>query len=276
MTKVVDLIAYKNGEYLPIKDIGPSVLDFGFIHCDATYDVMKTSNGKILFYDLHKERYENSCEYFGFTPIERIDEIVKELLDINKIDNAFIWLCNWRGTPPSGSPRDMSGPEHQVVYVKPYYNISSEPVSLLLHTANRRTPDKTVPQTFKNFSWIELTRAQKHADKENYDSAIVLDTEGFVAEGPGFGICMVKGNTVYTPANNVLDSITVKVVQKLCEELGLFFVKANIKPEHILDADEVFICSTSGGITPVNAINNKLYANRTITDRLIEKYNASF
>ena len=40
MTKVVDLIAYKNGEYLPIKDIGPSVLDFGFIHCDATYDVM--------------------------------------------------------------------------------------------------------------------------------------------------------------------------------------------------------------------------------------------
>ena len=48
MNNVLDLIAYKNGEFLPLKDIGPSILDFGFIHCDATYDV-KAGRKKIAY-----------------------------------------------------------------------------------------------------------------------------------------------------------------------------------------------------------------------------------
>ena len=40
MTNVLDLIAYRDGEYKPLREIGPSILDFGFIHCDATYDVL--------------------------------------------------------------------------------------------------------------------------------------------------------------------------------------------------------------------------------------------
>ena len=46
MTDILKLIAYKDGEYKPLGEIGPSVLDFGFIHCDATYDVMPVYDGK--------------------------------------------------------------------------------------------------------------------------------------------------------------------------------------------------------------------------------------
>ena len=52
MSNVLELTAYKNGEYMPLKDIGPSILDFGFIHCDATYDVMPVYNGNAFCFDL--------------------------------------------------------------------------------------------------------------------------------------------------------------------------------------------------------------------------------
>ena len=61
MTNVLDLIAYRDGEYKPLREIGPSILDFGFIHCDATYDVMPVYNGKAFCYDRHSTRFENSC-----------------------------------------------------------------------------------------------------------------------------------------------------------------------------------------------------------------------
>ena len=62
MNNVLDLIAFKNGEYKPLREIGPSVLDFGFIHCDATYDVMPIYNGKAFCYDRHLERFQNSAK----------------------------------------------------------------------------------------------------------------------------------------------------------------------------------------------------------------------
>ena len=54
MTNVLDLVAYKNGEYKPLGEIGPSILDFGFIHCDATYDVMRG----LSHFDKHYKRFE--------------------------------------------------------------------------------------------------------------------------------------------------------------------------------------------------------------------------
>ena len=96
MTNVLDLIAYKNGEYKPLGEIGPSVLDFGFIHSDATYDVCPY-NGKAFCYERHLERFKNSAIHYGLT-IPDVDlEIIKEQLK-EPIKDAFV--CSiWRGFP---------------------------------------------------------------------------------------------------------------------------------------------------------------------------------
>ena len=69
MTNVLDLVAYKNGEYKSLGEIGPNVLDFGFIHCDATYDVMPVYNGKAFCYEKHLQRFKNSAERYGLTSL---------------------------------------------------------------------------------------------------------------------------------------------------------------------------------------------------------------
>ena len=131
MTNVLDLIAYRDGEYKPLREIGPSILDFGFIHCDATYDVMPVYNGKAFCYDRHSTRFENSAKRYGLElpDVDRL-AIVKELKKLNDVTNAFVWFLVWRGAPPSGNPRDIENcPIHFAMYIKPSYPIANNPTS---------------------------------------------------------------------------------------------------------------------------------------------------
>lgn len=247
-----------DGKYMPLSEVRISPLDFGFIHSHATYDVMHG----LTFFDKHYKRFCESCKFYGFNPPDKQEllEIIRPLLDS---DDMFIWLIKWKGTPPSGSPRDLTGPEHFCVYTKPYYPIANEPVSLKIVDDIPRSPGY---QHAKNFSWIELTHAQQNVG--NYDTAIVRNVDGYINEGPGFGICFVKGNCVFTPKTDVLPSVTIEVVKEICTKLGIQFIRSDFKD---VDFDEAFLCSTSGGITPVKQIENKTYKS-DITKQIQEEY----
>lgn len=252
MSDVLNLIAYKNGEYKLLKDIGPSILDFGFIHCDATYDVMPVYNGMAFCYDRHLERFKNSAKRYGLE-IPDVDplEIIKELAKRNPIENAFVWFIIWRGYPPSGNPRDLENcPVNFAMYIKPSYPIASKPaVSLYLDKDVKRVSDDYYGQAYKNMAWIELTMSQRNRPTE-YDTTVLTDLNGFVTEGPGFNVGIVKDNVVITPSRNCLKGITMTVVEDICRESNIEFERLPITIGQFESADEVFITSSSGGVTP--------------------------
>lgn len=252
--------SYFNGEYMPLDDVRISPLDFGFIHCHATYDVMRG----LVHFDKHYKRFEANCKYYGFTPPAK-DELMKIIVELIQGD-MFVWLIMWKGTPPSGSPRDMTGPDNLLVYTKPYYPIASKPIKLKMYDGLPRSPGY---QEHKNFSWIELTQAQRHADEHGFDTALVRSVEGYVNEGPGFGVCFVENGIVYTPKTDVLNSVTIQVVEEICAKLYIPFVRADFTKIHF---EECFICSTSGGVTPVDSLNEVCYNHTSITQRIKEAY----
>ena len=266
-----DLICWHDRTFKKLGEVAISPLDFGFIHSEATYDVMRSNNKRILFTDLHLARFENSSKYFNFEIDFDILSIANQLLEKNNLSNAFIWTIAWRGIPPSGSPRDLNAPQHNLIYVKPYYSISNDKIDLCIDMLNVRAPDQAYNQIYKNFGWIEFTQAQRRAVSRNFDSAILLSTTGFITEGPGFGICFVKNNIVYTPKKDCLRSVTVDVVEDLCKSLNLTFIRTDITINDALVSDEGFICSTSGGITPVNKLEDTVYTH-IITNLIKESY----
>lgn len=265
-----NLIAYHDGDFKKLVDISISPLDFGFIHSDATYDVMRIVNGNILFYDDHHKRFKSSCEFYGFQPLLDLKDIAQRLVDLNGITDAFFWVCAYRGTPLSGSPRDINVPQHVFAYVKPYYGISDTKLSLTIFKDMVRDPNY---QEYKNFCWREFTASQKYAYSNGYDSALVLDYKGYITEGPGFGVCFIMDNVVYTPANNVLKSVTIKNTERVCNKLGIKFVYDDIHPDILDKFDEVFICSTSGGITPISKIDNFTYKSE-LTEKIKNEFNS--
>jgi branched-chain amino acid aminotransferase len=254
LNELNSLIAWNDNQFKKISEVRISPLDFGFIHSDATYEVMRIKDNQILHYDLHYERFKNSCEFYGFSVIKNISDIADVLRSKNNLTDAFLWMCVWRGTPPSGSPRDLSGPQHEFMYVKPYYPISSKPITLCVVDEFKRSHGY---QEYKNFCWRELTFAQRKANERGFDSGIVKDIFGNISEGPGFSICFVRDNEIYTPMSDVLDSITVKIIEKVCKENNIVFKRINI--DDYEQYDEAFICSTSGGITLVSQIENTFY-----------------
>jgi branched-chain amino acid aminotransferase len=265
-----NLIAYHDGQFKKIKDIRISPLDFGFIHSDATYDVMRIVNGEIHFYNDHLQRFENSCKFYGFNIDFDPASIAKELIQKNNIKDAFFWVCCYRGTPESGSPRDIAGAgQHTFAYIKPYYGISSDSITLTVYKDMVRDPNF---QEYKNFCWRELTAAQRYANTNNFTSGLVLDIDSNISEGPGFGICFIKDEIVYSPKNYVLKSVTIKNVQRACEELNIKFKFTNINISELNTFDEAFICSTSGGITSVKNIDD-VYFKDYLTNIIKEKFN---
>lgn len=267
MTNVLDLIAYKNGEYKPLGEIGPSILDFGFIHCDATYDVMPVYNGKAFCYERHLQRFKNSAKRYGLT-IPDVDplEIIKELAKRNPIDNAFVWFIIWRGFPPSGNPRDLENcPVNFAMYIKPSYPIAKTPmVKLYLDKNTNRVNDDYYGQEYKNMAWIDLTLSQRNTPA-GFDTTVLVDVDGFVTEGPGFNVGIVKDGVIKTADKNVLKGITMSVVQDIAKENNITFKRMPITQQMFLSADEVFITSSSGGVTPTTITGD-------ITTLLIAKY----
>ena len=267
MTDVLNLIAYKNGEYKPLREIGPTILDFGFIHCDSTYDVMPVYNGKAFCYDRHVDRFKNSAKRYGLA-IPDVDPlaIIKELAKRNPIENAFVWFLIWRGFPPSGNPRDLENcPINFAMYIKPSYPIAKTPiVKLYLYEKINRVNDDYYGQEFKNMAWIELTMSQmkKPAD---FDTTVLVDTDGFVTEGPGFNVGIVKDKIILTSNRNVLKGVTMSVVEDIAKESNMQFKRLPISKELFLSADEVFITSSSGGVTATTKTG-------VVTEFLITQY----
>ena len=267
MTNVLDLIAYKNGEYKPLGEIGPSILDFGFIHCDATYDVMPVYNGKAFCYERHLQRFKNSAERYGLT-IPDIDplEIIKELARRNPINNAFVWFLAWRGYPPSGNPRDLENcPVNFAMYIKPSYPIGTKPIiNITLDETTNRVSDEYYGQEYKNMAWIELTMSQRNRPAGS-DTTVLVDVDGHVTEGPGFNVGIVKNKVIYTADKNVLKGITMTVVEDIARNNGIMFCRLPISKQEFNNADEVFITSSSGGVTATQKSG-------PITQQLITEY----
>ncbi|MEP3245022.1 MAG: aminotransferase class IV [Sneathiella sp.] len=86
---------------------------------------------------------------------------------------------------------------------------------------------------------------------------MLLDSNGNIAEGPGFNIFAVKDNYISTPASGVLHGITRQTIFDICKILNLDCQKQDISVETLMVSDEVFVTSTAGGVMPVSRINDQ-------------------
>lgn len=107
------------------------------------------------------------------------------------------------------------------------------------------------------------------------ETALLLDFNGNIAEGPGFNVFRVKDGRLSTPAIGVLPGITRRTVLDLCSEEGLTAKAVDVSVASLKAADEVFITSTAGGIMPVTRIDGADIADGQvgpITRRLMALY----
>ncbi|MEK9967695.1 MAG: aminotransferase class IV [Ferrovibrio sp.] len=270
-------IGYSDGQYVSLDEISVSILDFGFIHSDATYDVCRIREGRAFLFDRHLDRFYKSSEKMRLeVPVSRdeIKRIAAELWRRSDFEVGFLWMCLTRGIPESGNPRDLATCRPRfMMYIKPYYSFGSNPsVSVCVAESVKRSGPETIDPRWKNFAWVDLTKAQWEARDRGFDTAILVDQRGYVSEGPGFNIGLVKNSRVMAPKGNALYGVTMQAVEAASNRLGLLFEYGDLVVGDFLSADEVFVTSTAGGVTPVHRFNQRIFIQGVQTQRLIDEY----
>ncbi|HEU4502345.1 MAG TPA: branched-chain amino acid transaminase [Nitrospira sp.] len=106
--------------------------------------------------------------------------------------------------------------------------------------------------------YVNSILAKREAKADGYDEAILLDTEGYVSEGTGENIFIVRqGRIKTTPLTSILEGITRNAVIELAREQGIVVVEERFTRDEMYIADEVFVTGTAAELTPVREIDNR-------------------
>ncbi|MEI9407796.1 D-amino acid aminotransferase [Mesorhizobium salmacidum] len=277
-----DGIAFLDGQYVPMSQAKVSVLDWGFLHSDATHDTVHVWNGRFFRLDLHLDRFFGGLQKLRMTiPFDRdgVAEILHNCVALSGHRAAYVEMLCTRGASPTFSRDPRQAINRFMAFAVPFGSVANaEQLQRGLRVAvsdKVRLPPASIDPAIKNYHWLDLVRGLYDAYDRGAETALILDFNGNVAEGPGFNVFCAKDGRLSTPAIGVLPGITRRTVFDLCAEIGLSATAMNVSVVTLRDADEVFITSTAGGIMPVTEIDDADIAHGKvgpITSRLMALY----
>jgi branched-chain amino acid aminotransferase len=261
--------AYVDGQIVPIKDAKIPVTDWGYRRSDVTYDVVGVYYGAFFRLDDHLKRFRASMDKLRLKPKESNEDIRRILTDLVRrtgLREAYVAMDCLRGKPTPDLPYHPAfGRAYLACFVIPWvWLFTEEQQARGVHAMiadTPRIPPESVDPTVKNFHWGDLTKANFEAHDQGFETAVLLDGDGFLTEGPGFNAFAVIDGTVVTPPRGALEGITRLSVKELCEELGIPHAVRAISRAELEDADEVFFSTTAGGVMPVSRLGSRILGN---------------
>ena len=261
--------AFARGQFVPVAEASVSPLDWAFTRSDVVYDVVHVFEDGFFRLADHLDRFEASMQARRLAPPETRDEmqaILHRCVALAQLHDAYVAMGALRGRPRiAGSRRIEDCDNHFMAYAVPWIDVIPKDVQArgahLWVASKPRVADAAVDPTVKNYQWSDLTSGLFEAQDHGADSAIVCDEAGFVTEGPGFNVFVVKDGEVRTPDRGSLHGITRRTVLELCGAMNIAASVAPIQRHELELADEVFLATTAGGVMPASRVNRTIYAN---------------
>ncbi|KAL2818163.1 D-aminoacid aminotransferase-like PLP-dependent enzyme [Aspergillus cavernicola] len=258
-------VAWVDGELFPLHEARIPILDQGFMHSDLTYDVPSVWDGRFFRLDDHITRLEASCAKLRLKlplPREEVKAILVDMVAQSGIRDAFVEIIVTRGLKGvrGTEPKDI----HNRIYmfIQPYVWVMEPEVQPVGGTAIiartvRRTPPGSMDPTVKNLQWGDLVRGLFEASDRGATYPFLTDGDTNLTEGSGFNIVLVKDGNLYTPSRGVLEGITRKSVIDAAKINGLKISVQLVPVQMVYDADEIFMCTTAGGIMPITSLDGQ-------------------
>ena len=262
--------AFINDQYVPVAEASLPVLDWGFLHSDATYDVAHVWRGRFFRIDEYLDRFERSMKSLRMSvpySREQIREVMFELVRRSGLRDAYVEIICTRGMPAPGSRDPRTCTNRFMAFAIPFVWIADEELraqglNLLVSQYQRIAPESIDPR-IKNYHWLDMVMGLFEAYDAGADSAVLVDAVGNLVEGPGFNVFVRRGERVITPARGVLEGVTRATVLELLAAENVQVSTELLPAATARAADEVFITSTAGGVMPVTRI-----AGQTVGDGL--------
>ena len=225
----------------------------------------KTKKGPAIFrLEAHTDRLFNSCKIYRMKipyTKEQINQAIIDLIKINRLDECYIRPVVYRGyeqlgVDPTGCPIDVCiavwrwgkylGPE-----------ALEKGVPVCVSSWNRMAPNTLPAMAKSGANYMNAQLIKLEAKDHGYVEGIALDVYGYVSEGSGENVFIVRDGALITPPYgcSILPGIVRNTVITLAHEMGIKVIEENIPREALYIADEVFFTGSAAEITPISSID---------------------
>jgi branched-chain amino acid aminotransferase len=252
-----------NGTVVPAEEARVSVLDNGFAFGDSVYEVLRTYGGLAFEPGRHFRRLRASAARVGIAvPASDASLLgqVDALLARAAGRESYVRIIVSRGLGDcSYNFETVQGPTVVMILkpLPPYPSRHYESGIRVAAVAVRRNHPRALDPAIKSSNLLNNILAVREAQARDAEEPVLLNQEGFLAEGASTNVFLVRGGTVSTPplSAGILAGITREVVLELLPGLGIPFREEPLRLEDLLAADEAFMTSTTREVVPVTRVD---------------------
>lgn len=257
---------YINGDYVTKENAKVSVYDHGFLYGDGIFEGIRIYGGNIFKCKEHLERlYDSAKSIMLDIPLsyEEMEEALVETIRRNELRDGYIRLIVSRGPGNLGlDPKRCPAAwviiivEQLAIYPEEAYKNGLVSVSV---TQRRNIPDALNPK-IKSLNYLNNILVKIQANLAGVGEAIMLNAQGYVAEGSSDNIFIIKKGVVYTPPCYIgaLEGITRGTIMELCEKLGYPLKEEPFTLHDVYVADEVFFTGTAAEVIAVREVDGRV------------------
>ncbi len=258
-----------DGSFVPWNDAKVHVLTHTLHYGTGVFEGIrcyKTDRGPAVFrLKEHVDRFFGSMHILQmdctFTR-EQIAQAILETIRVNKIDACYIRPLAFIGYGAMGVyPKD--NPVNVIIAVWPWGSYLGEEgmkngIRVKISSFTRPHINATMVRAKTVANYANSLLAKREALKDGYDEALLLDTDGYVAEGSGENVFIVRNGMIKTPPlTAILEGITRETIIQLARDRGLRLVEERFTRDEMYLADEAFFSGTAAEITPIREVDNR-------------------
>ncbi len=257
---------YLDGKFCGERDAKVSVFDHGLLYGDGVFEGIRAYHGRVFKLKEHIDRLYYSAKAILLTiPMTHAEMMaaVVETCRRNKIRDGYIRLIVTRGVGTLGlNPNRCKRPSVIIIADKiALYDESVYKKGMALITVpTTRNLHSAVNPAIKSLNYLNNILAKIEANNGGVEEAIMLNSEGYVAECTGDNLFILKGNLLQTPplSAGALYGITRQTVMDLAVEAGLKVSEPNLTRYDVFNADECFLTGTAAEIVPVVKVDGRV------------------
>jgi branched-chain amino acid aminotransferase len=259
---------WMDGEMVEWRDAKIHVLSHTLHYGCGAFEGVRAYNTKdgtaIFRLREHTERLFNSAKILRMKipfSIEQVEQAQKDVVRVNQLESCYLRPLTWIGSEKLGvSPRGNT--IHLMVAAWAWGAYLGEEglkrgIRVKTSSYTRHHVNITMTQAKAVSNYTNSILANMEALDDGYDEALLLDASGFVSEGAGENLFVIKGGVVYTPdlSAGALNGITRNTIFSICQDLGLALKEKRITRDEVYICDEAFFTGTAAEVTPIRELD---------------------
>ncbi len=265
-----DGLIWFNDKFVPWREAKTHVLTHTLHYGLGVFEGVRayeTKKGAAIFrFEDHTKRLFNSAHIVGMKiPFDaaKINKAQKESISKNNLKSGYIRPMAFYGAEAMG----ISAEELSTNVIVAAWNWGAymgqealeSGIKVKTSSFSRHHVNSTMTKAKANGNYMNSIIAHQEATSDGYDEALLLDTQGFIAEGTGENIFIVKHGKLYTPTlSSALEGITRDTVITIAKDLNVEVIEKNITRDEVYTADEAFFTGTAAEVTPIKELDKRL------------------